>query len=435
MYASFLGVSGALYLDLFEQPAKKEFFRILLIGNPTEDEKMELNEEEKICGLNRNIFFAGVVSFFMDFSSEMAYPLIPLFLSSILGVQKSVIGLIEGVAESTASLLKVFSGWLSDRLGHRKWLMAAGYGISTLSRPLLATAPNWGQVLASRFTDRFGKGIRNAPRDALIAESCLEERLGRSFGFHRGMDTLGAVAGPASAFAILAFFHGQLRLVFWLSMVPGVLAVLTILFYIRETRAESIARLEKPKLGWRSFNSSYKNFVVVATLFALGNSSDVFLILRAQQVGIHTASIPLLYLAFNLIYGLGSLPAGILSDRIGPKRIILLGFFLFGFIYLGFAMAHRPSQIWGLFLFYGIYMAMTEGVQKAFLATLIPPQFKATGFGLYNTMVGLALLPASVLGGILWDRIGPQATFFYGAGLGWLSALLFLVLFLRKHGK
>ena len=192
---------------------------------------MARNASDKICGLNRNIFFAGVVSFFMDFSSEMVYPLVPLFLSSVLGVPKSVIGLIEGIAESTASLLKVFSGWLSDRLGHRKWLMALGYGISTLSRPLIATAPNWGQVLGSRFMDRFGKGIRNAPRDALIAESCQENNLGRSFGFHRGLDTLGAVVGPAVAFGLLAYFNGQYRLVFWLSMIPGALAVLTIIFF------------------------------------------------------------------------------------------------------------------------------------------------------------------------------------------------------------
>lgn len=396
---------------------------------------MEPESTKKICGLNRNIFFTGLVSFFMDFSSEMVYPLVPLFLSSVLGVQKSVIGLIEGIAESTASLLKVFSGWLSDRLGHRKWLMVLGYGISTLSRPLVATAPNWGQVLASRFLDRFGKGIRNAPRDALIAESCKEQRLRRSFGFHRGMDTLGAVVGPAVAFGLLAFFNGQYRLVFWLSMIPGALAVLVIIFFIRETRACAIPEAERPRLGWTSFSGTYKFFVLVATLFALGNSSDVFLILRAQNVGIPAAVIPLVYLTFNVIYGLGALPAGILSDRIGAKPIIFLSFVLFGFIYLGFAQAGRPGHIWGLFIAYGLFMAMTEGVQKAFLATLIPTEFKATGFGLYNTMVGLAVLPASLVGGLLWDRVGPPATFLYGTATAWLSALLFIFFLLKRRGK
>ena len=396
---------------------------------------MKLNSSDKICGFHRNIFFTGLVSFFMDFSSEMVYPLVPLFLSSVLGVQKSVIGLIEGIAESTASLLKVFSGWLSDKLGHRKWLMALGYGISTLSRPLMATAPNWGQVLASRFLDRFGKGVRNAPRDALIAESCEEQRLGRSFGFHRGMDTLGAVVGPAVAFGLLAYFNGQYRLVFWLSMIPGALAVLIIVFFIRETRACSAAEADIPKLGWKSFSGSYKFFVVVAALFALGNSSDVFLILRAQNLGIPVAVIPLVYLTFNVIYGLGALPAGILSDRIGPKPIILLSFIFFGFIYLGFAQADRPAHIWGLFIAYGLFMAMTEGVQKAFLATIIPPEFKATGFGLYNTLVGLAVLPASLVGGLLWDRVGPPATFLYGTATAWLSALLFIFLLLKRRRK
>jgi MFS family permease len=357
-----------------------------------------------------------------------------LFLSSVLGVQKSVIGLIEGIAESTASLLKVFSGWLSDRLGYRKWLMAIGYGISTLSRPLVATAPNWGQVLASRFMDRFGKGIRNAPRDALIAESCEAPTLGRSFGFHRGMDTVGAVIGPAVAFGLLAYFNGQYRLVFWLSMIPGLLAVLTIIFFIRETRACLVDQAEKPKLGWSSFDGSYKFFVLVMTLFSFGHSSDVFLILRAQDVGIQTAVIPLVYLAFNVVYSLGALPAGMLSDRIGPKPIIFLSFILFGFIYLGFALAGRPAHIWLLFIFYGIFMAMTEGVQKAFLATIIPQEFKATGFGLYNTLVGLAVLPASLIGGVLWDRFSPRATFLYGSVTAGLSALLFIS-FLNKKGE
>jgi MFS family permease len=396
---------------------------------------LEQRPPKKIFGLNDNIFFAGVVSFFMDFSSEMVYPLVPLFLSSVLGVQKSIIGLIEGIAESTASLLKVFSGWLSDRLGHRKWLMAIGYGISTLSRPLVATAPNWGQVLASRFMDRFGKGVRNAPRDALIAESCEAPTLGRSFGFHRGMDTVGAVIGPAVAFGLLAYYNGQYRLVFWLSMIPGLLAVLTIIFFIRETRACLVDQAEKPKLGWSSFSGSYKFFILVVTLFSLGNSSDVFLILRAQDVGIQTAVIPLVYLTFNVVYSLGALPAGMLSDRIGPKPIIFLSFILFGFIYLGFALAGRPAHIWLLFIFYGIFMAMTEGVQKAFLATLIPQEFKATGFGLYNTLVGLAVLPASLIGGFLWDHIGPQATFLYGSITATLSALLFIVFLLKTTGS
>lgn len=389
---------------------------------------MNDHPSKKLRGLNRNVFFAGVVSFFMDFSSEMVYPLVPLFLSSVLGVQMSVIGLIEGIAETTASLLKVFSGWLSDRLKHRKGLMVVGYGVSTLSRPLMATALNWVQVLSARFIDRFGKGIRNAPRDALIAESSQASYLGRAFGFHRAMDTLGAVAGPAVASVILALYAGHYRLVFWLSMIPGLLAVLTIVCFIREAGTSPVSRTAPPHLSWRSFGWQYKSFILTATLFSLGNSSDVFLILRSQHVGMPVAAIPLAYVVFNVVYGLGALPAGILSDRIGPKRIIFLSFLLFGVVYLGFALATGPGYVWLLFALYGVFMAMNEGVQKAFLATIIPSEYKATGFGLYHTMVGVAVLPASIIAGFLWDRVGPSAPFIYGAVAAWLAALSFIPL-------
>lgn len=387
----------------------------------------------QLCGLNRNVFFAGVVSFFMDFSSEMVYPLVPLFLSSVLGVQMSVIGVIEGIAETTASIVKAFSGWLSDRLGHRKGLMVIGYGISTLSRPLIATAPHWMQVLSSRFIDRLGKGVRNAPRDALIAESSQASHLGRAFGFHRAMDTLGAVAGPAVASVILAYYTGHYRLVFWLSMIPGLLAVLTIVFFIQETHTAPLNRTPTPRLSWKSFGWHYKLFILTATIFALGNSSDVFLLLRAQNLGIPAAAVPLVYLVFNVIYGVGALPAGILSDRIGPKRIILLSFILFGVVYLGFAQATRPCHIWLLFAFYGVFMAMNEGVQKAFLATIIPPEYKATGFGLYHTIVGVAMLPASIIAGLLWDRLGPSAPFLYGSATAWLAALSLIPLLVNPR--
>lgn len=393
--------------------------------------------DKKIAGLHRNVFFSGLVSYFMDFSSEMIYPLVPIFLSSVLGVNKTVIGVIEGIAESTASLLKVFSGWLSDRIRKRKVLMVAGYGISTFSRPILALSFLWGHVLAFRFVDRFGKGIRGAPRDAVIAESTLQKDLGRSFGFHRTMDTLGAVTGPAVAFLVLSFFTGGFRLVFWLSLIPGIIAV-SIIFFIRETGARHIDSsgnttdnpdVPAPKLSSGDFNWRYKAFVAVATLFAIGNSSDVFLILQATNTGIKETHIPLIYLAFNIVYSLVSMPAGILSDRVGRKRVILAGFLLFSFIYLGFAVSSEKWHIWTLFLLYGIFMGLTEGVQKAYLATLIPKDFRATGFGLFNTCIGLAALPASIIGGFLWDKYGPHATFYYGASTALASALLLLIVF------
>lgn len=398
---------------------------------------------DKKIGLEWNVFFTGLVSFFMDMSSEMIYPLVPLFLSSVLGVNKALIGTIEGIAESTASLLKIFSGWFSDRIRKRKILMISGYGISTLSRPILALSSMWDHVLIFRFVDRVGKGIRGAPRDALIAESTPKKNLGFSFGFQRAMDTFGAVIGPLTAFFLLSIFTGNYRMVFWLSIVPGMIAVLVIIFFIKEMKDKSLTSIQKsfsenppsPPTnkkrvgGLRSFDWRFKVFIAIATLFAIGNSSDVFLILKATNIGVEETQIPLLYLSFNLIYSLTSIPAGMLSDRIGRKRIILLGFLLFGFVYWGFAGSSEEWHIWGLFLLYGVFMGLTEGVQKAYLATIIPKEFTATGYGIYNACVGMALLPASIIGGYLWDEFGAQATFYYGASTAFISATLFLTIF------
>jgi len=384
-----------------------------------------MEKEKRIFGFGKNVTIAGLVSFFMDVSSEMIYPLVPLFLANVLGVSKSTIGLIEGIAESTASLLKTFSGWLSDRIGNRKWLMAVGYGVSTFSRPFVALASVWHHVMVSRFIDRFGKGVRTAPRDAIIAESSDKAYLGRAFGFHRAMDTLGAVIGPALAFFLLGIFSDDYRKVFWLSMIPGVIAVLLIIFFITEKNQTATAHSDKPKLTHKHFDWRFKIFVAIAGLFALGNSSDVFLILRAQQVGVSTAMIPVIYLLFNLVYSLSSIPAGMAADRFGRKRIILLGFILFAFLYYGFAVASDTKTVWILFSLYGLFMGLTEGIQKAFLATIIPQDFKATAFGIFNTVVGLAMFPASVIGGYLWDHVSPSATFYFGAVTAGISALLF----------
>lgn len=383
--------------------------------------------ERRFFGFGKNVFIAGLVSFFMDVSSEMIYPLVPLFLSNVLGINKSVIGLIEGIAESTASLLKVFSGWFSDRIGNRKWLMAIGYGISTLSRPIIALATGWQHVMGSRFMDRFGKGVRTAPRDAIIAESSEKTHLARAFGFHRSMDTMGAVVGPALAFFLLGMFSNNYRWVFWLSMIPGAIAVLLIIFFITEKKKAPVIHSERPKLTLKHFDWRFKFFVVIAAVFAVGNSSDVFLILRAQQVGVTTVMIPVVYLLFNLVYSLSSIPAGIAADRFGRKRVILLGFILFSILYYGFAIAKDATAIWLLFGFYGLFMGLTEGIQKAFLATIIPTDFKATAFGVYNTAVGIAMFPASFIGGWLWDHVSPAATFYYGAITAAFSAILFVI--------
>ena len=364
----------------------------------------------------------------MDVSSEMIYPLLPLFLANMLGVNKSLIGLIEGIAEATASLLKVFSGWLSDRIGKRKSLMMAGYAISTLSRPVIALAGIWQQVLASRIIDRLGKGIRTAPRDAIIADSTEPSHLARSFSFHRSMDTMGAVVGPAIALIVLQLYNNNYQLVFWLSMIPGVIAVLIIAAFIKEKKRSSETSVARPRFTLKYLDWKVKFFILITTIFALGNSSDAFLILRAQQLGTRTAIIPGVYLMFNLIYSLSAIPAGIAADKYGKKRIILLGFILFTALYYGFAVANTPAAIWILFALYGLFMGLTEGIQKAFLSTLIPANFKATAFGFYATSIGLATLPASLIGGVLWDRISPAATFYFGASMAALATILFIVL-------
>ena len=387
-----------------------------------------MKKEKTYFGFGRNVFFTGLVSFFMDMSSEMIYPLVPLFLANVLGINMAMIGLIEGIAESTASLLKVFSGWFSDWTRQRKNLMLAGYAISTLSRPIMALAGAWQQVLASRFTDRLGKGIRTAPRDAIIAEATESTHLGRAFSFHRAMDTMGAVVGPAITFALLGFFNNDYRKIFWFSMVPGVIAVILIIFFIREKKRQPQPEADRPKLSLNHFDWRVKFFMVIATLFALGNSSDAFLILRAEQVGIPVLTIPVVYLVFNLVYSLSAIPAGMAADRFGKKRIILLGFALFAGLYYGFAVAKDVSTIWVLFGLYGLFMGLTEGIQKAFLATIIPPDFKATAFGVYAAAVGLAMLPASLIAGWLWDHVSPAATFYFGAATATLAAFLFTVL-------
>lgn len=387
-----------------------------------------MSKEKTYFGFGRNVFFTGLVSFFMDVSSEMIYPIVPLFLAGVLGVNMSMIGLIEGIAESTASLLKVFSGWLSDKTRQRKNLMLAGYAISTLSRPVMAMAGAWQQVLSARVIDRTGKGVRTAPRDAIIAEATQTTHLGRAFSFHRAMDTLGAVAGPAITFSLLGFFNNDYRKIFWLSMVPGVIAVIVIVLFIEEKKNRPKSEAERPKLSFHQFDWKVKFFIVIAALFALGNSSDAFLILRAKQVGIPVATIPVVYLVFNLVYSLSAFPAGMAADRFGRKKIILLGFVLFAGLYYGFAVAKAASTIWLLFGLYGLFMGFTEGVQKAFLATIIPPDFKATAFGIYAAAVGLAMLPASLIAGWLWDHVAPAATFYFGAATASLAAILFTVL-------
>lgn len=380
----------------------------------------------------RNVWVTGLVSLFTDISSEMLVPVLPLFLTGVLKAPAGAVGLIEGLAEATASIMKAVSGWFSDRSGRRKPLMVAGYGLSNILKPLLGLTGHWGHVLAIRLADRFGKGLRGAPRDALIADSTTPDLRGRAFGFHRTMDTIGAAIGPALAAGILWMWPGEYRRVFLWAAVPGVIAVMLLVLFLREGRQEpTVSHAAAPPPVLRNWSLSLgalspelRRFTLVGVLFALGNSSDAFLVLRAQNLGLPTALVPLAYFSFNLSYSLLSYPAGALSDRIGRKPVIVGGFAAFALIYFGFGAASAAWMAWPLFLSYGFYYAATEGIQKAYIADHTPPEQRGTAIGVYNALTGLAALPASLVAGLLWDRFGPGVPFFLGSATAAASALL-----------
>ncbi|MBI4770643.1 MAG: MFS transporter [Chloroflexi bacterium] len=361
--------------------------------------------------LPRNIWALGLTSFFTDISSEMVLNLVPLFLANVLGVRTAVIGLIEGVAETTASLLKVYSGYLSDRLGQRKNLAVMGYGLSAVAKPLLYFANSWGWVLAVRFADRAGKGLRTAPRDALVADSTGEGQRGLAFGVHRAADTAGAMLGMIVA--ALAVWGAEAGL-----------HVLT------RSTFQTVVLLSVPRLSLRAFDARFRAFLLIVVLFTLGNSSDAFLILRAQERGLSVLQVMGMLISFTLVYTLVSGPAGALSDRIGRRRLIVGGWLAYGLIYLGFALAGAGWQVWALYAAYGVYYGMVEGTAKAFVADLVLPELRGTAYGVYNAAVGLTAFPASFIAGLLWQGaggwsgFGPSAPFYFGAALALLAALL-----------
>ncbi len=385
-------------------------------------------------GVSRNVFVLGLVSFATDIASEMLYPLVPIFLTVTLGAPVAFLGLIEGIAEGTASLMKVGSGWYSDRLSLRRPLVAAGYGLSAVGKLLLATAFHWPQVLVARTTDRFGKGVRTSPRDALIADSSLPEAYGRAFGFHRAADTAGAVLGPLIGLAMLQIVGEQhLRPVLLIAVVPGV-ASLALIPLVRERRREPrAAGAPGVKIDLSGAGPVFWMFLGISLLFALGNSSDVFLILRANDMGLALTIVILMYVVYNTSYSLLSLPAGIVADRLGKRLLVTGGFFVYGLVYLGFALAGQGSHLWLLFVVYGVYMALTDGMARALVAELAPSDRRGTFLGLYHTGIGLMAVAASVIAGVLWSAVGPPAPFWLGASTGFAAALLMLALPRRRQ--
>ena len=390
--------------------------------------------------LPRNVTAIGLVSLLNDASSEIIYPLLPLFLTAGLGASVRAFGLIEGLAESLSSLLKLFSGYLSDRLGKRKLLVVGGYALASLVRPFLGFAGSWQQVLGIRLADRFGKGVRSAPRDAMIADAVTIEQRGIAFGFHRAMDHAGAVIGPLVGFVLFALLvatddaptRREFTTIFLLASVPAVLAVLVAVFFMRESSVQRAREAEVPKLSLRGLDGNFKKFLLIIALFTLANSSDGFLILRANQAGVSMAWAPLLWAAHHATKVLSSLFGGDLSDRLGRKRLIVSGWVLYAAVYAGFAFVTQEISVWILFLIYGIYFGLVEGAEKALVADLVRPEQRGTAYGLYNLAFGITVFPASLLMGMIWDWKGPATAFLISAAMGATAAAL-LLLFVRPH--
>ncbi|MBK7257819.1 MAG: MFS transporter [Ignavibacteriae bacterium] len=385
----------------------------------------------------RTIFILGLTSLLTDISSEMVYPLIPFFLTATLGAGPAVLGLIEGIAESTASILKLISGMASDRLRKKRAFAIIGYGTSAVGKGVLYLAGSWTVVFGGRLLDRIGKGIRTAPRDALIAESAVKGEIGKAFGLHRAMDTIGAALGVILAWWFLTMKPGDYASVILWSVVPAVLGVV-LLFFVTEPRQSTTLRKPVTLASWHTLPPALKRFLGVALLFTLGNSSNTFLLLRAADFGYSPATIILLYLVYNLAYAGLSYPVGRWSDRIGRRWVVAAGYLLYAVVYAGFAFAGETGKDWipwVLFIVYGLYSAATDGVEKAVIAELAPPELRASAIGLHAMIVGIGLFPASLLAGILWSASGPAVALGLGACTGVLAAVLLLAWALRgKRG-
>ncbi|MCD6522294.1 MAG: MFS transporter [Candidatus Diapherotrites archaeon] len=374
-------------------------------------------------GIKKNVFFLGLVSLLNDTSSEIIMPLLPIFLTTVLGADASVVGLIEGVAQATASISKAISGWFSDRIHKRKKFLVVGYSLSALSKTFYGLSVVWPHVLLLRFLDRVGKGVRGAPRDAMISDSTAFRYRGKAYGFHRAMDTLGAVLGPILAILLLPILG--MRMLFIFAAIPAFIGVIIVTLFVKEKIS---TRLRK-KIKRITLTNSLKRFFMVLVVFALGNFSFAFLILRAKDVGIATEHVIGIYLLFNIVYALVSMPAGKLSDRIGRKKTLVLGYFTFFFVCIGFALASSWLYILLFFALYGIFKAINEPVYRAFVVDLSKRGTEATSLGVAQMLIGIMAFPSSVIAGLLWTHFGPKTTFLFGA----VTAAFAIVLLMMFH--
>ena len=381
-----------------------------------------------------NIIFIGLVSFFADISSEMVYPIIPLYLTSVFGATPALVGLIEGIAESLASLLKVFSGYITDKYKKKKPIAFVGYSTGVLYKIALIAAGSWVGILSARVIDRIGKGIRTSPRDVMVSESALEGQAGKAFGIHKALDMAGSATGILIAYFLLKNASGPFdyKKIFLLSIIPALIS-LAVFFLIKEKKA---ARLpEKREPFWKNvvkLDDQLKLYLAVTFLFTLGNSSNAFLLLRAKSVGFDDTTVILLYFIYNVSASLLAIPAGKRSDKVGRKRLLVSGYIVFSLVYFGFAFAYNQIFMIALFVFYGVYTAMITGVERAFIAEISPKELKGTMLGLHSTVVGIALLPASTIAGVLWTSFGAAVPFVFGASMSLAAALI--LLFFMKGG-
>ena len=418
-----------------------------------------LMKKKSFLGLSKNVRSLGWVSLFNDIASEMIYPLLPLFLNTVLGAGVVFIGLIEGIAESVSSFLKLFSGWVSDRFQKRKGLILFGYFLASITRPFIGLATSAYHVLFLRFFDRIGKGVRSSPRDALLSQSCREEERGKAFGFQRAMDHAGAMTGPLIASFLMAVFTKDLRIIFLLAFIPSLFCLwilwrgVTDVHPVRNSsrydskpseainpigenrdilsngvKKEQISPSSPPKLNWRGWDRKFKYFLLIITLFTLGNSSDAFLLLRAQDLGLNIVTIPILWFLFHLSKTAFSVPGGALSDRIGRRKVMILAWTVYGLVYLGFAFASTALHVWLLFIVYGLFYGLAEGTERAWVADLVEESKRGTAYGAYHFCIGIAALPASLLMGLIWKAVGVQWAFSFGAVMALIAAFLAIAL-------
>jgi len=385
-------------------------------------------QQKSFLGLSRNVKNLGWVSFFNDVSSEMIYPLLPLFLTQVLGAGVLFVGLIEGIAESVSSFLKLFSGWLSDRFQKRKGIIFLGYSLASVTRPFMGLTTSAYHVLFLRFFDRVGKGVRTSPRDALLSQSCNEDERGKAFGFQRAMDHAGAMAGPLIASLLMAVLTKNLRVIFYFSAIPAFFCLWILFRGVTDVTGNRTSTPPVLKLHWNIWDKKFKYFLLIITLFTLGNSSDAFLLLRAKDLGIDMISIPILWSIFHLSKTIFSIPGGSLSDRIGRRRVMILAWTVYGLVYLGFAFASKAYHVWLLFFIYGLFFGLSEGTERAWVADLVEESKRGTAYGVYHFFIGIAALPASLLMGFLWKAVGVQWAFSFGATMALIAALLAIIL-------